>query len=120
MAKPQSLDARLARLREIRKDPSSSQAQATLRAGLRGASNIVAGDAAEIVGEARLTDLIPDLVAAFEHFLDEPEKRDKQCRAKIPIIEALNKLEYDDEAFFLRGIRYVQPEPVWGGSHDSA
>ncbi len=120
MAKPQSLEAKLARLREIRGEPSSPQALQALRTGLRDASNIVAAEAAEIAGLAHLTDLAPDLVAAFERFLDQPEKRDKQCRAKIAIVEALNKMEYGDEGFFLRGVRYTQPEPVWGGSQDSA
>src|SRR5262249_16835358 len=31
-----------------------------------------------------------------------------------------NKLEFSDEEFYLRGVRYVQMEPVWGGSIDTA
>src|SRR5207237_2381965 len=34
--------------------------------------------------------------------------------------EALNQLDFDDEAFFWRGARYVQLEPVWGRSVDTA
>jgi HEAT repeat protein len=120
MARVQSLDAKLARLRELRREPLSPQALQALRGSLRDASNIVVAEAAEIAGEARLAALLPDLVAAFERFLDQPEKRDKQCRAKIAVVEALNKLEYTDETFFLGGVRYVQQEPVWGGSQDSA
>jgi HEAT repeat protein len=49
-----------------------------------------------------------------------PEKSDKLCRAKIAVVEALNRLEFDDERFYLRGVRYVQLEPVWGGTSDTA
>jgi HEAT repeat protein len=120
MARAQSLDAKLARLREIRRDLGSPQLAESLRPSLRDTSNIVAAEAAEIAGEAHLTDLAPELVAAFERFLENPEKRDKQCRAKIAIVEALNKLEYGEEAFYLRGIHYVQEEPAWGRPQDSA
>jgi HEAT repeat protein len=93
---------------------------AELRAALTVASNFVVAEAAEIVGEQKLSELIPDLLAAFERFLVEPEKTDKQCRAKIAIAEALNQLEYNEEAFFWKGARYVQFEPVWGGEKDTA
>jgi HEAT repeat protein len=80
----------------------------------------VAAEAAEIAGEGRLTELIGNLVETFDRFLDNPEKKDKLCRAKIAVVEALNKMEFTDEAFYLRGVRYVQLEPVWGGSRDTA
>ena len=91
-----------------------------LRVTLRDASNFVTAEAAEIAGEAQLADLAPDMVEAFERFLDDPVKKDKLCRAKIALVEALNKLEFTDERFYLHGIRYVQLEPVWGGSEDTA
>src|SRR5207244_9099657 len=46
--------------------------------------------------------------------------RDKMCRAKAAIAEALNLLEYTGEDVFWRGARHVQPEPVWGGTQDTA
>jgi HEAT repeat protein len=91
-----------------------------LRKALHDASNLVAAEAAELAGEAHLTELAPDLAEAYERFLDHPEKKDKLCRAKIAVVEALNKLEFTDEGFYLRGARYAQREPIWGGSRDTA
>jgi HEAT repeat protein len=119
MAKARSSEVKLARLRDIRGAPASPETLQALRGGLCDASSIVTAEAAAIAGEARLMELAPDLVEAFERLLDQPEKHDKMCRAKIAIIEALNKLEFADESFYVRGIRYVQSEPVWGGSIDT-
>jgi HEAT repeat protein len=120
MAGARSSDAKLARLRQLRGDLSSPHLLEELRRALRDTSNLVAAEAAEIAGEARLVDLAPDLAQAFDRFLDNPVKKDKLCRAKIAIVEALNQLESTDEDFYLRGVRYVQLEPVWGGSRDTA
>ena len=51
---------------------------------------------------------------------DTPEKKDKLCRAKIAIVEALNKMEFADEDFYWRGARCVQLEPTWGKPCDTA
>ena len=120
MAKARSTEAKLARLRELRGQPGSPQLLDELRGALRDASNFVAEAAAEIAEKALLTDLVPDLVEAFKRFLVKPEKSDKLCRAKIAIVAALNTMEFADESFFLAGIHYVQPEPVWGKTEDSA
>ncbi|HVS39500.1 MAG TPA: HEAT repeat domain-containing protein [Gemmataceae bacterium] len=120
MAKARSSEAKLARLRQLRGASAASQLLQELRGFLGDASNFVVADAAELVGEARLTDLAPDLAAAYVRFLDNPVKKDKLCRAKIAIVDALNKLEFADEEFYLRGIRYVQREPAWGEPVDAA
>jgi HEAT repeat protein len=120
MAKARSSDAKLARLRELRGNSSSPQLLQALRNSLGDASNLVAAEAAEMAGKARLTELAPELVAAFERFLDNPAKKDKLCRAKVAIAEALNEMGFADESFYLRGVRYVQREPIWGGSQDTA
>jgi hypothetical protein len=120
MAKARSVDARLTRLRQLRGEPLSPQQLQELRDALRQSSNLVVAEAAEIAGELLLAELAPELAAAFERFLDDGERIDKLCRAKIAIVEALNKVEFDDEDFLLRGVRYGQLEPVWGGTHDTA
>jgi HEAT repeat protein len=120
MAKARSLEGKLAHLRLLRSAPPSPQRVEELRTALGDASNFLVAEAAEIVGESRLCDLAPDLAAAFDRFLDNPVKRDPVCRAKNAIAEALNKLEFSDEDFFWRGARYVQLEPIWGGSKDTA
>ena len=98
--------------------PPSTSSNCNKQLGDR--SNLIVADAAEIVGERTLADLAPHLVAAFDRFMVDPEETDKLCRAKIAIVEALNKIEFDEEAVFLKGIRHVQMEPRWGGEEDSA
>jgi HEAT repeat protein len=120
MSKARSSEAKLARLRQLRGASASSQLREELRGFLRDASNFVVADAAELAGEAHLTDLASDLAAAYVRFLDNPVKKDKLCRAKIAVVEALNKLEFGDEEFYLRGVRYVQMEPAWGKPVDAA
>jgi HEAT repeat protein len=120
MARARGVDAKLTRLRLVRNEPVTPALLAELRKGLADKSNLVAAAAAEVVGERGLTDLVPDLVAAFPRFLIDPVETDKLCRAKIEIAEALNRIEADAEDVYRAGLRHVQPEPCWGGSEDTA
>jgi hypothetical protein len=120
MAKARSLEDKLAKLRALRTAPASAHLLQELRTALADTSNFVVAEAAELAAKAHLGDLAPDLIAAFDRFLENPLKRDKLCKAKTAIAEALNQLDYPEEEFFWRGARYVQLEPVWGGSQDTA
>ena len=120
MAKPRSTDAKLAKLRSLRDLPNSPLVLQELRTALGDASSFVVADAATIIGQRRFTEAAPDLIAAFDRFLEDPVKKDKLCRAKIAIAEALNQMEYLEEDIFWRGAGHVQPEPVWGGTQDTA
>jgi HEAT repeat protein len=120
MARTRSTDARLAKLRLLQNAPRSPSLLHDLQIALADSSNLVAAEAATIIGEGRFMELGPDLVAAFERFLDDPVKTDKLCRAKIAIAEALTQIDHADEEILWRGARHVQPEPVWGGSQDTA
>jgi len=115
-----SLEERRARLNAAREDPSSPASVQLLREGLADRASIVVARAAQVAGELNLAALAPDLVSAFERFLVDPTKTDKGCLAKTAILEALNRLEYAGAEAFLKGIRHVQREPVWGGSEDTA
>jgi len=117
MARGRSFEQKLARLDEISNAPVSPEAMDALRDTIRGTSSLLAARAAEIAGHKSLEDLIPDLVVAFDRFMVE---QDKQCAAKIAIVDALNKLQYEGRDLLLRGIRHVQMEPVWGGQADTA
>jgi hypothetical protein len=114
------VDAKLARMRGLRTEPVSAQLLSQLREALTDKSNFVAAAAAEIVGERSLPDLVPDLTAAFHRFLEDPNETDKTCRAKIAIVEALHKLDADEEEVYRVAVKHVQPEPAWGGSEDTA
>jgi HEAT repeat protein len=120
MAKSRGVDAKLNRLRVLSREPAADGHRAELRQALGDKSNLVVAAAAEIVGERQLADLASDLVATFHRFLVEPEETDKLCRAKIAILEALNKIDHDKEEVFRIGLRHVQNEPRWGGADDTA
>lgn len=120
MSKARGVDAKLRRLKLIRPEPVTPDIVAELRDALADKSNFVAGEAAEIAGERGLTELVPDMAAAFRRFLDDAAETDKTCRAKIAIVEALHKLDADEEDVYRNAIRHVQMEPRWGGSDDTA
>jgi HEAT repeat protein len=120
MPKPRSLEAKLARLKALRLEPFSVESVTELRAAVNDKSNLVVADAAEIIGERLLKELEPELIAAFDRFLIDPEETDKLCAAKLAILETLNKLEYEGEDIYRTAIHHVQMEPRWGGSEDTA
>lgn len=80
----------------------------------------VVAKAAAMCAERLSYDLEPDLVLAYQRFLDDPEKRDPNCIAKGAIARALVELQSSNVSFFIDGVHYRQMEPVWGGSVDTA
>jgi hypothetical protein len=119
MAKLRGVEATLARLRSIPKEPISAPVIAELKTLLSDPSNLVAAEAAAIIGGyAHLPDLIPDRVAAFDRLMIDPEGTDKLCRAKIAIVQA--NLEYDEPDLFLRGVHHIQDGSSYPEPHDSA
>jgi HEAT repeat protein len=107
-------------LRQCVEQGSNTEAQVSLRKALKEKSNFLVAKAAEWTAEQLAYDLIPDLAAAFERFLNDAGTSDKTCAAKRAIARALYNLDYDNAAFFRRHLYYRQMEPVWGGSVDTA
>src|SRR5258706_642390 len=91
-----------------------------LRKALAHRNNFVAAKAADLVRQFELTQLLPELLAAFDHFFDDPIKVDPQCWAKNAISRALAAFDHQDPEVFLRGMKHIQPEPSYGGPSDSA
>ncbi|NJL49350.1 MAG: hypothetical protein HC929_20270 [Leptolyngbyaceae cyanobacterium SM2_5_2] len=120
MAKSRKLEDLTAALNHIRPEPTSELGLATLEQAIHSRYGVAVAQAARIVSEAEMLGLIPNLVAAFDRFLVKPKENDPGCRAKQAIAEALYRLEHRDETLFLKGIRHVQREPVWGGQVDTA
>jgi HEAT repeat protein len=118
--KTRGVEAKLGRLRALRDEAVSGSPVSELQQLLADPSNLVAAEAAIIAADAKLTDMIPDLLAAFDRFMVDLEETDKLCRAKIAIVEALNKLDYDRPEVYLRGIHHVQLEGAWGEPQDTA
>lgn len=109
----------LAALEELRRRPPGESVE-TLRRALAHRNNYVAGKAADLVRDFRLAELVPDLLQSFDRFFVNPIKSDPQCWAKHALAQALAALEYQEARVFLRGMRHIQMEPVWGGRSDTA
>lgn len=93
---------------------------AATRKALKDRHYLLVARAAELAGERLVYDLEPELIGAYERLLKDPVKRDPGCIAKGAIVRALVALDCQDPGFFIAATRYVQPEPVWGGSTDTA
>jgi HEAT repeat protein len=93
---------------------------APLRKALGHRNNFVVAKAADLVREFSLAQLTPELLIAFDRFFENPLKSDPQCWAKNAVGRALAAFEHQDAATFLRGMRHIQLEPVWGGRSDTA
>jgi hypothetical protein len=120
MPKSRKLEELTDALNQIRSDPTSELGLETLRQVINSRYGIAVAQAAELVGQFEIYLLMPDLVMAFDRFLVKPKDSDPGCRAKQAIADALYRLEHSDETLFLKGIRHVQWEPVWGGQVDTA
>jgi HEAT repeat protein len=113
-------EQKLAAIESIRSGDAAPRALPTLKKALQQRNNYIAAKAASAAAELLQRELIPDLIAAFDRFLVDSAKTDPQCWAKIAIAKALTELGHADPEVFLRGLKHVQMEPVWGGQQDSA
>ena len=115
-----SLDKKIEALLALREGPVTDTTHAHLRKALRDPSNYLCAKAAALIGELELRALIPELLEVFDHHLAGGSGTDSQCWAKNAIVETLARFGHSDAAVFLRGMAHFQPEPVWGGSQDTA
>jgi HEAT repeat protein len=113
------IEAEVERLNLFR-EAALSDAVPALQKALSDRVNLVVAKAAKIAAEMRLGDLLPDLLHAFDRLFEKPVERDPQCWGKNALSKALVALAYREAAPFLRGIRHIQMEPVWGGEADTA
>jgi hypothetical protein len=113
------IEDEIAKLTALRHgDPAA--AVGPLRKALGDRANLIVSKAAALAADLRLTELIPDLLRAFDRLFDGLPKSDPQCWGKNAIARALKELDYSEASPFLRGAVHVQMEPVWGGSQDTA
>ena len=118
MANRKSVDEKLVELDTPSTDPSERSAR--IARALADRHYGVVAKAARLAEDGLLYDLVPALLAAYARFLERPAKLDPSCIAKKAIARALVGLDCDDAAFYIAGLRYRQPEPVWGGTVDTA
>lgn len=113
-------DEQMAALDSLKGHELDDAGVALVRKSLESRSNFLVAKAASLAEENVRTDLVPELMIAFERFFVNAEKSDPQCWAKSALSHALAKLECRDKDVFLRGLHHHQWEPVWGGRSDSA
>jgi HEAT repeat protein len=115
-----AFEAKLAAIDALKSAEAGPQRDAALRKALADRNNYVAARAARVAGETLARAVVPDLLAAFDRFLNNPVKSDPQCWAKVAIIKSLAALGNQEADAYFRGIRHVQMEAVWGGRQDTA
>jgi HEAT repeat protein len=114
-----AFEAQIAAIEALREAPQESRLE-PLRKALTQRNNFIVAKAADLAREFNLHDLTPDLLKAFDHFFENPEKSDPQCWAKNAIGRTLAAFEIQEPEVFLRGMRHIQLEAVWGGRSDTA
>src|SRR6266571_4770316 len=105
MAKAASIEDRLADIARLGKAPDSPEVRAQLRKHLGSKVSLVVARTADVVAHIDNHDFTPDLIAAFQRFMRDPDKTDKGCAAKTAIVKALLASESDDEDVFRAGVR---------------
>ena len=115
-----TLQDRLDEIADLEAAPATADVAKKLRDTLERGKNVLAARAAKAAASRGMVEMIPDLLFAFDRFMQNPLRTDKACLAKIDLISALNALRHDDEDVFLTGARHVQLEPVYGGRADTA
>lgn len=120
MPKPNDTAGKIEQLRALVDHGSESACRDALQKALRDKSNFLVAKAAEWASEKLCYALIPELVESYQRLLRDPLKSDKTCAGKTALVRALYALDHDNAVFFTQALRYRQPEPVWGGSVDTA
>lgn len=129
MAKSRTVEQTLAELSAIKEQHLPPDALGReLKRYLENKQSLVVAKAAAIAAASSSLasaeeSLEPHLIAAFGRFMEQGPASDKGCFAKKEIVNALHELGCTSPAaedVYLAGIRYVQPEPVWGGTQDTA
>ena len=115
-----SVQNRLETLKSVCIGNKPDEIHPLVRKALKDAHQLMVGQAALMCGEYMFHDMDKDLITAYRRFLENPVKKDPNCRAKTAIARALVELDCQDYNFFIEGIKYRQFEPVWGGSIDTA
>ena len=121
MKKSDPVEQALERLSALKSEAETSGAVTQeLSTFLNNRYNLVVAKTAKIVGQLRAVDLIPDLIAAFQRLMRNPQKLDKGCAATTEIASALYELDYIEPDIYLLGIHHVQMEGSFGPPVDAA
>ena len=104
MKKPDPVEQALDRLSMLRSGVGlPAEVAQELKRFLGNRSNLVSAKAAKTAGQLHSSQLIPDLVAAFERLMSDPQKLDKGCAAITEIVAALYEMDYLEPEIYLKG-----------------
>jgi HEAT repeat protein len=118
--KQEPLSEKLQAISSLKNQPLTDELRASVRHILSEKNNLVVAAGARVARSHGLKELIPELRIAYDRFLQNPLKTDKLCHAKLAIVDALDELGFDEDELFRTAARYVQREPVYGGTADTA
>ncbi len=114
------VEAKLARVAELMRGSPSPEVARELAGFLSTSPGLIVAEAARASAELGLSELVPELLRAYDRLFEDANKRDPRCAGKLAIVEALLKLEAGGPEPFLRGLRHAQHEPAFGGAVDTA
>lgn len=120
MKKPDPVEQALDRLAALKNETGGPGVAAEIKPFLKNRFNLVVAKAAKITGQVRATELVPDLVGAFQRLMENPSKLDKGCAATTEIVSALYEMDYTEPEVYLLGIHHVQMEGSFGPPVDAA
>ncbi|HEX4123862.1 MAG TPA: HEAT repeat domain-containing protein [Tepidisphaeraceae bacterium] len=123
MASSRKIEQSLAQLVELSASDAPGLIQ-RLPAFLGSATNLIVAKAAKLAGAPGVAPaVLAELVNAFHRFLAKAGGGDRGCAAKQAIATTLYEstcTSADTTGVFLAGVRWVQMEPAYGGSTDTA
>ena len=106
---------------QLKSGASFSPAQIEhIRKTLSHRNNFLVSKAAKLAVECELTQLLPDILTAYDRFFHDAAKSDPKCWAKEALAKALVKLGHRSKDAYLRGMRHHQMEPSFGPDIDTA
>src|SRR4051812_18769366 len=100
MAKARGVDALYNRLAALKGQPPTPEARSQIAEALKSISNVVVEKAASLAAQMGFADLCPDLAAAFQRFMRDPNSPDRGCGAKIALARAAVDLKCPAESLF--------------------
>src|SRR4030095_3365276 len=87
VSKRSTIEERLTGLSKLREAPRSPTRAEELQRALLDKVNLVVAKAAQIAGDLGESDLVPNLIEAFDRFMVNPNQTDKGCIAKTKIMK---------------------------------
>lgn len=93
---------------------------AHMRRTLTHRNNFLVSKVARLTADSELTQLLPDILAAYDRFFHDAAKTDPKCWAKEALAKALVTLGHRSKDEYLRGMGHHQMEASWGPAIDTA